>query len=317
MDEFEIIRRYFTRDSSRTDVRIGIGDDGAVLVPAAGRELVAVVDTLVYGVHYPETLGAADVGYRAAIVNLSDIAAMAARPRWMTLALTLARADPGWLGDFAQGLFEAGERYETALVGGDTTRGSETVVSVHIIGDVEPGKALTRAGAKPGESIYVTGSVGDAAAGLSILQSGLPQSDDVEYLVRRFTRPEARIETGEAIAPFASAAIDLSDGLYSDLSKLLTASGVAGSLEVSGLPLSPSLVQLMDEDDALGFALGGGDDYELCFTASDADIRIREVAERTGVAITRIGRVAKGSGLSCVRNGEAYDYEDPGYRHFQ
>lgn len=316
MDEFEIIRRYFTRESSRTDVRIGIGDDGAVLVPAAGRELVAVVDTLVYGIHYPETLGPADVGYRAAIVNLSDIAAMAARPRWMTLALTLARAEPGWLEAFAQGLFEAAENYETALVGGDTTRGSDTVVSVQIIGDVEPGKALTRAGAKPGDSVYVTGSVGDAAAGLSILQSGLPQSDDADYLVRRFTRPDARIVAGEAIAPFASAAIDLSDGLYSDVSKLLTASAVGGSLEVTDLPLSPQIVRLMDEGDAMGFALGGGDDYELCFTASGAEERIAEVAERTGVAITRIGQVEKGDGLRCFRGGEPYDYEDRGYRHF-
>ena len=315
MDEFEIIRRYFERESSDKDIRVGIGDDGAVLVPSADRDLVTVVDTLVTGIHFPETLAPEDIGYRAVAVNLSDVAAMGARPRWMTLALTLADSAPDWLDGFARGLFEAADENELALVGGDTTRGTETVISVQIIADVDPGKAMLRAGAEEGDAIYVTGTVGDAAAGLSILQSGLPGSDDVDYLIRQFTRPVARIEAGAAIASIAHAAIDLSDGLYTDLDKLLAASGVAGSLELADIPLSSQLTNLMDEDDALRFALSGGDDYELCFTASAAEDEIAAIRESTGVAITRLGQVLKGSGLKCTRNGDQFDYQDAGYRH--
>jgi thiamine-monophosphate kinase len=234
----------------------------------------------------------------------------------MTLALTLADSDPAWLEDFSRGLFAAADEHDLILVGGDTTRGTETVVSVHIIGDVEPGKAMTRAGAEPGDGIYVTGTVGDAAAGLSILQSGLPHSDDVDYLLARFTRPEARVAAGAALAAVAHAAIDLSDGLFTDLEKLLAASGVAGYLEVNDVPLSSQLTNLMDADDALRFALGGGDDYELCFTASVAEGKIAAVMESSGVAVTRVGRVATGSGLECTKNGAAYPYRDTGYRHF-
>ncbi len=315
MDEFEIIRRYFARESSGEGIRVGIGDDGAVLIPAHDRDLISVVDTLVSGIHYPETLAPADIGYRAVAVNLSDVAAMGARPRWMTLALTLVNAERAWLDSFARGLFEAADEHALALVGGDTTRGEQTVISVQIIADVDPGKAMLRAGAEEGDAIYVTGTVGDAAAGLSILQSGLPGSDDVDYLIRQFTRPVARIEAGAAIASIAHAAIDLSDGLYTDLDKLLAASGVAGSLELADIPLSSQLTNLMDEDDALRFALSGGDDYELCFTASAAEDEIAAIRESTGVAITRLGQVLKGSGLKCTRNGDLFDYQDAGYRH--
>ena len=316
MDEFEIIRRYFERESSNKGIRVGIGDDGAVLIPSEDRDLISVVDTLVSGIHFPETLAPENIGYRAVAVNLSDVAAMGARPRWMTLALTLASSESVWLDGFARGLFEAADEHELALVGGDTTRGNETVISVQIIADIEAGKAMTRAGAEPGDAIYVTGTVGDAAAGLSILQSGLPDSDDVDYLIGRFTRPAARVEVGAAISDFAHATIDLSDGLYTDLEKLLVASSVAGSIELAEIPMSAHLTNLMDEDDALRFALGGGDDYELCFAASATEDKISEISERTGIAITRIGQVAKGSGLQCTRNGNEYDYQDTGYRHF-
>ena len=316
MDEFEIIRRYFERESYGEDVRVGVGDDGAVLIPSQDRDLISVVDTLVSGIHFPETLAAADIGYRSVAVNLSDIAAMGARPKWMTLALTLADSEAFWLDGFARGLFEAADEHELALVGGDTTRGSETVISIQIIGEVEPGKAMTRGGAEPGDAIYVTGTVGDAAAGLSILQSGLPHSEDVDFLIRRFARPAARVEAGEAIASIAHAAIDLSDGLYSDLGKLLVASDVSGTLELADIPLSSHIANLLGEDDALRFALGGGDDYELCFTARNADEEISQIADSVGVAIARVGQVDEGGGLQCTRDGDEYNYQDVGYRHF-
>ena len=314
MDEFEIIRRYFDRESTEAGVRIGIGDDGAVLTPAPDRELVNVIDTMVAGVHFPESLDPCDIGYRAVAINLSDIAAMAARPRWMTLALTLSDADPSWLEEFARGLFQAADEHDVRLVGGDTTRGGEVVVTVQIIGDVEPSKALTRDGARAGDSIFVTGTPGDAAAGLSILQSGLPRNDDIDYLLARFARPTARVATGNAIASIANAAIDLSDGLFSDIEKLLAASGVSGTIELEALPISPQLSSLMDMEDALRFAVSGGDDYELCFTSSIAETDITAVVGN--VPVTRIGSVEEGAGLSCTRSGEPQHYEDAGYRHF-
>jgi thiamine-monophosphate kinase len=315
MDEFELIRRYFTRELSDPDVVVGVGDDGAVMRPAPGRELIAVVDTTVADVHFPATLNPADVGYRAVAVNVSDIAAMAGRPRWMTMALTLDEADESWLESFARGVFDAGKDYDVGLVGGDVTHGSEKVISIQIIGDVETSKALTRDGARAGDGIYVSGTPGDAALGLSIIESGAMSGDHIDYLVRRFSRPTARLELGQRIAAGASAAIDLSDGLYADLDKLLSASGVAGEIELASLPLSDAMKSVVSRDDALQFALGGGDDYELCFTSGDESIV--KAGEQAGVAVTRIGRVQEGAGLGCTLDGKGYHYESPGYRHFK
>jgi len=310
VDEFEIIRRYFTRTPAGAGVVIGVGDDGAVLRPEPGRDLVCVLDTLVAGVHFPEFLAPEDVGYRAVAVNVSDVAAMGGRPRWMTMGLTLHEANPGWLDRFARGLFEAAQEFGIDLVGGDMTHGTEVVVSVQITGDVEPGRALTRGGAAVGDNIYVSGSPGDAAAGLALLQSNAPRSDAGDMLVSRFRRPAARLALGQSLVGTASAAIDVSDGLYTDLCKLLAASGVAGTLEIDDLPLSSAMTQLVSRDDALRFALSGGDDYELCFT-SDVDM-----SRRAGIAVARIGSVTAGSGLVCTRGGEPFRYDDPGYRHF-
>jgi thiamine-monophosphate kinase len=315
VDEFEIIRRYFTRSSSDPDVLLGVGDDGAVMRPAPGRDLVTVVDTTVAGVHFPEALDPADVGYRAVSVNVSDIAAMAGRPRWMTMALTLDEADDEWLEAFARGVYDAGAEYGVELVGGDITHGGGKVISIQITGDVEAGKALTRTAAKPGDGIFVSGTPGDAALGLSIIESGAPSGDHVNYLVRRFSRPTARVALGQRIAATASAAIDLSDGLFADLGKLLAASGVAGEIELAKLPLSDAMSATVSRDDALYFALGGGDDYELCFTSRDDAVEM--AGENSGIAVTRIGRVIEGAGLGCTLDGERYQYESPGYRHFE
>lgn len=316
MDEFDIIRQYFDRPTSNDCVVVGIGDDGAVTRPAIGRDLVTVIDTLVAGIHFPTFMPPADIGYRAVAVNLSDIAAMAATPKCMTLALTLNQADPAWLDGFARGLFVAADEHNVALVGGDTTRGSEMVVTVQITGDVRSGEALLRSGASVGDSIYVTGTVGDAAAGLSVLQSGAPQNDAIDYLVSRFSRPRARVEAAQAIAPLASAAIDLSDGLFTDVGKLLSASNVSGKIEMKRLPLSSQLQSIMAPDDALRFALGGGDDYELCFTTAASEHDVKKIIGDLNVAVTRIGVVAAGEGLTCTSDGEPCDYHDDGYRHF-
>ena len=317
VDEFQIIRRYFERNLKDRDIIVGIGDDAAVLRPSPDRDLLSVVDTLVADVHFPNSLPAYDVGYRCVAVNLSDIAAMAGRPRWMTLALTMTDSDPAWLDGFARGLFAAADEHSVSLVGGDTTAGSETAISIQVIGDAEPAQVLQRRGASAGDGIFVTGTIGDAAAGLAFLQSGVAINDDARFLVDRFSRPSARVMFGQAVAPYATAAIDLSDGLFTDLEKLLVAGKVSGQVELEKIPLSPAMQNVMDTDDALRFALGGGDDYELGFTSAAKLEELEQIGAALDVRITKIGEVGEGSGLRCTRNGTDYDYHHDGYKHFR
>jgi thiamine-monophosphate kinase len=316
MDEFEIIRQFFARESSNDSVITGVGDDGAVTRPAGGRDLITVIDTLVAGIHFPPSLDAADAGYRAVAVNVSDIAAMGGRPTWMTLALTLREADPDWLRCFARGFFAAADEYGVTLTGGDTTRGRELVITVQMNGEVVPGAVMMRSGARAGDRIYVTGTPGDAAAGLSIMQGSAESNDDNDYLLRRFVRPSARVAIGRAVATVASAAIDLSDGLFTDIEKLLSASTVAGSIELKHLPLSPQISRVMAWEEAARFALGGGDDYELCFTTAATDDAIQATVAGHDVAVTHIGEVSDGQGLNCTLEGKPYTYQNDGYRHF-
>ncbi len=312
MDEFALIDRYFRR-AGGSGVALGVGDDGAVLEPPAGRNLVAVVDTLVAGVHYPDDLPAADVGFRAVAVNLSDLAAMGAEPAWMTLALTLPAADADWLDAFAAGLFAAADEHGVALVGGDTTRGPATVVSVQLLGHTEPGRELRRAGARPGDLMYLSGHPGDAAAGLAAWQSG--QRDGP--LVGKFRRPAARVALGQAAAGLASAAIDVSDGLAADLGHVLAASGCAAVIDVEDLPLSDALLAAVGAERALDLALGGGDDYELCIAVpAGAEAAFREAAAATATPVTAIGRFREGAGLQFKRGGRRFEPGVRGYRHF-
>lgn len=308
MDEFELIRRYFVLPATAPGVIAGIGDDGAVLQPAPGRQIINVIDTLVEGVHFLSDMDAADIAYRSVAVNLSDIAAMGGRPRWMMLALTLRDANDDWMGRFAGGLHAAGAEYNVALVGGDTTQGDSIVVSVQMTGDVEDGFAMRRSGANVGDTIFVTGTVGDAAAGLELIRSGRPDP----YLSARFLRPSPRVEFGQALTGIATAAIDLSDGLYADLQKMLTASGVGGVIDLDCLPLSEVLRSTFNSDSVRQFALSGGDDYELCFTAN-AD----NLPNQGDLRVTAIGSVTTGDRLLCRDAGKILKYKDKGYRHFK
>lgn len=304
MDEFELIRRFFSRSADALGIVTGVGDDGAVIRPEPGRDQVQVIDTLVEGVHFPADISAADVGYRAVAVNLSDIAAMGAVPRYMTLALTLSQKDKQWVSEFADGLYAAASEFDVALIGGDTTSGTQLVATVHVTGDVETGRALLRSGASVGDSIFVTGTPGDAAAGLQLLERG--EHDD--YLVGRFLRPSARIETGRRLLGRAGATIDVSDGLAGDLGKLLDASGVGGTLDIERLPISAALEARFDEPERHRLALTGGDDYELCFTARPEGVE--------GIdGVTAIGTVVEGSGLQIRNRGVVVEYDDSGYRH--
>jgi len=307
VDEFELIRRYFDCATDADGVVVGIGDDGAVLEPTAGKQQVSVIDTLVEGVHFPPGFSPSDIGYRIVAVNLSDIAAMGATPRWMTLALSLPSANAPWLEAFAEGLHAAAKEYGVTLVGGDTTSASQVVVTVQISGEVDAGRVLLRSGAKVGDTIYVTGTVGDAAAGLD----GLIHGEPVKQLLNRFARPSARVRYGQSLVGIANAAIDLSDGLYGDLRKLLLASGVGAEIDLACVPLSDALVQNYSPERQHSFALGGGDDYELCFTASTAP------PDPGVMRLSAIGGVTASTDLICRLDGEIVPFDDSGYSHFQ
>jgi len=314
--EFEIIERYFTRQSRDKDVLLGVGDDAAVV---AVRGLAAItVDTLVAGVHFPDGIAPALLGYRAMAVNLSDLAAMGAEPRWCTLALTLPKPDELWLEGFSRGLFDLAERHGVSLVGGNLARGPLNV-TIQLIGQVEPGRMLTRAGGNLGDDVYVTGTLGDSAAGVALINERVdtPHGSAGAALKERFYRPVPRVEAGLALRALASAAIDVSDGLLADLGHICERSGCGALIDVERVPLSAELLSTFPPQIALAHALGGGDDYELCFTAPPSRAEeIERALEATGTTATRIGQLVAGQEVVCRRDGEPYTPQTLGYRHF-
>lgn len=315
LGEFDIIARYFTRKSERGDVLLGIGDDAAVLDARGGRKLVVAMDTIVEGVHFPVDTDAADIGYRALAVNLSDIAAMGAEPAWMTLSLSLPRANEQWLSGFASGLFELAQDYNVALVGGDTVRGP-LVITVQIAGWAEADGWLTRSGAKPGDLLFVSGIPGEAAAGLAVIQRRMMGGEAASFLKHRFLRPRPRIELGRQLRNVASAAMDVSDGLLTDLKKLCAASGCGAQLNVDALPESTAMRELFEADDCWQYALAGGDDYELLFTLPPE----RAAALRTTVQlrqrVTQIGVITADTAVHCLLDGQPFRIKRGGYDHF-
>ncbi len=323
LSEFELIRRYFgTAGADRRDVVLGVGDDGAILRPPPGMDLVAVTDTLIEGVHFPVGCAADSIGHRALAVNLSDVAAMGATPAWGLLALTLPQADEAWLTAFSDGLLRLARAHDVALVGGDTTRGAR-VVTVQLLGFVPAGEGLRRGGGKPGDWVFVSGTPGDAAAGLA-LEMGLagpaaasPGDADDSWLRHRFLFPDPRVVLGQRLRRLASACIDVSDGLFGDLGKLAAASGCGAEIDVTRLPLSPALLRRLGAAEAVDRALSGGDDYELCFTIPDARLAEAEALLAAEPTPTRcIGRLRSGSDVVLQRAGSVIDFSHAGFDHF-
>ena len=318
--EFSLIARYFDRvRSSRRDVETGIGDDCALLTVPEKQTLAISTDTLVSGIHFLPDINPRDLGYKALAVNLSDLAAMGADPAWLTLALTLPEVDEAWLEAFSDSLFEQLNYYEMQLIGGDTTRGPLSM-TLGIHGFVPAGRALKRDGAKPGDWIYVTGTPGDSAAGLAILQDRLIVEDasQADYLIQRHLRPTPRILQGQALRDIASSAIDLSDGLISDLGHILKASECGAKVALDALPFSQALRENVSLEQAERFALTGGEDYELCFTVPELNRGVIDVAlGRLGVPFTCIGQMtADVEGMHFSRDGEPADFTGHGHDHF-
>lgn len=318
--EFSLIARYFDRvKSARFDVETGIGDDCALLNIPEKQTLAISTDTLVSGIHFLPDIDPADLAYKALAVNVSDLAAMGADPAWLTLALTLPSVDESWLKAFSDSLFEQLDYYDMQLIGGDTTKGPLSM-TLGIHGYVPVGRALKRSGAKPGDWIYVTGTPGDSAAGLAILQNRLTVSDESDnaYLVKRHLRPTPRILQGQALRDLASSAIDLSDGLVSDLGHILKASECGARIDLDALPYSEAMQRHVDGEQAMRWALSGGEDYELCFTVPELNRGALDVAlGHLGVPFTCIGQMsADVDGMHFQRGGDVVTFDYKGFDHF-
>ena len=318
LNEFELIARYFARQPvSRPDVVLGIGDDAAVLQVPPDQQLVMSTDMLVSGVHFPERTDPEALGHKALAVNLSDLAAMGASPAWFTLNLSLPRADPAWLEGFCQGLFALSRKYTVQLVGGDTTRGPLTI-GVQMCGFVPPGQALTRAGARPGDRVYVTGLLGDAALGLRFVQGTLALPEEYQAnVLERLNRPQPRVAAGLGLRGLASACIDISDGLAADLGHVLAASAVGARIELPRVPVSPAYDCAFSQY-RWDLALAGGDDYELCFTVpAERESAFRKASAQLGVSCARIGDIEAEPGLRVMdESGQPYALKQAGYDHF-
>ena len=318
MKEFQLIRQI-QRDTSVSSspgsdsgVRLGIGDDAAVLEVPAGQHLVAATDTLNVGTHFPVDTSAFDIGYKCLAVNLSDLAAMGAVPRWALLSLSLPEADPVWMQSFTAGFKSLAQLYGVALVGGDTTSGPLSV-SLTALGHIEPGRSLKRSGAKPGDLLVVSGTLGGAAHALEMLQAGNAISE--QHLL---DRPQPRVELGQALVGFASACIDVSDGLLADLGHVLKASGCGATIELEKLPQTDALAELADEL-KWNYQLSGGDDYELLFTLP----RVHQPlltgwSQQLGIGLSVIGEIEEGEGCRCISpDGAIYNPKSAGFEHFQ
>ncbi|MGP7735401.1 thiamine-phosphate kinase [Oceanimonas smirnovii] len=319
MNEFEIIKQYFTGHCGRKDVIMGPGDDCALLQLPPNTTLAVSTDTLVANVHFFADMDPVALGHRALAVNLSDLAAMGADPCWVSLALTLPEVNEAWLKGFCEGFFELAEYYNVALVGGDMTKGPLSItVTVH--GSLPQGKALRRDGAKAGDGIYVTGTLGDAALGLQQQLGNVTVAEPQQAFVRtKFEHPHPRILAGQALRDIASSALDLSDGLLGDLAHIAHASHVRAQLELELLPLSKAMTDTVKQEQAWQLALTGGDDYELCFTVPELHRGQLETSlAHCGVKFTRIGRMVAGeAGVELTADGKPYQLAARSWDHFR
>ena len=315
LDEFEIIKRYFKVVGEKSaGVVLGPGDDCAVLSFSSNEEVCVTTDTLIEGVHFPENCEASMVASRLIGANLSDIAAMGALPHSCLIALTLPEADTNWLEGFSATLGRLLERYGLTLAGGNISKGTLSI-TMTVLGSVPTGEALTRGGAMPGDEIYVTGTLGDAKKGLTDILSGRKSSG---YLAGRYSTPTPRLEIGRELRGLATAMIDISDGLFADLSHLCQASQAGAVVELGSIPVSNDLVSAIGDREARSLALNSGDDYELCFTVpSKFSLELHSLEKKSGLPITRVGCVRTAEGIDVLdMKGDRMDIANLGYRHF-
>jgi len=321
INEFSLINILAQRAHQRADVVLGIGDDAALLQVPEGQQLVITTDTLNSGVHFPVETSAFDIGWKSLAVNLSDLAAMGAQPAWCSLSLVLPEANSTWLEHFCDGFFALAHAHDMALIGGDTTRGPLSV-SITALAHVPAGQALRRDKAQKGDDIWVSGFLGEAAAALQLWQQGKldietgAQQASSELLRQRLLRPQPRLALGQELRSLAHAAVDISDGLLADVGHIAQRSGLAAVIDATAVPLSTALSHAFDKSTARACALGGGDDYELCFTAAqNKRSAIEALAQKLALPLSRIGTMQTGSGVICKDESRGL-ISASGYRHF-
>ena len=317
MNEFEIIERYFKPklQDNKQGLELGIGDDAAVINISQDEELVVSIDTLVEGVHFLKDTSPQDIANKSLLVNLSDIAAMGASPRWITLSLTLPENNSDWLKEFSKQFNSLLADYSLVLIGGDLTKGPLSI-TIQAHGIVPKGKFLCRSGAKPGDSIYVTGELGAAAYTLKYLKDSDEKLKPTKKEIQRLNKPEPRIKTGLEIRDIATSCIDISDGLFIDLSHILRCSKVGAEVKLQDIPYSSTL-QKLNKDLAVDLALTGGDDYELCFTIPSNVSNIDLEKMITKSKVSKIGRINElNSKLNLIDDEKPYELKSVGFQHF-
>lgn len=318
MKEFDLIKNYFSEQViKRKDVVLGIGDDCALVMPVDNQQLAITTDTLVAGVHFPENTQPKAIGYKALAVNLSDLAAMGAEPAWISLALTLPEVNMNWMEEFCEGIFELCNFYNVQLIGGDTTQGPLSI-TITAQGNVPQGKAIRRSGARIGDWIYVTGRLGDAALALKHIKREVtvPLSH-MEPVLRKLDFPKPRVLAGQAIRAYATSAIDLSDGVISDLGHICTASNVGANIVLDNLPVSSAMKETLSKEEGAELALTGGDDYELLFTVNEHDkVGMETALANTGNLMTCIGQITASNKITLELDGKPFTLSKSGYEHF-
>ena len=313
--EFNLIKKYFTRACKHTD--LGVGDDAALLSVTDGMQLVVSTDMSVAGTHFFADAAPYNIGWKALAVNVSDMAAMGAKPKWATLAIALPSVDEAWLAEFSKGFFACADKFGVDLIGGDTTKGALNI-SVTIMGEVPTGKALRRDGAQAGDDIWVSGSLGDAALGLAHLQGKIVLgSDALEASIHALHRPVPRAALGLALRDIASSCIDISDGLLADLGHILKASNCGAAIDLEKIPCMEFLKNNLEIPQFQAFILAGGDDYELCFTApKNQHAEIQSLGKSLNLSLTCIARTRMDIGLQAIYKNNEIKLSKQGFDHF-
>lgn len=313
--EFDLIKKYFTKPTPNAD--LGVGDDAALIRVSPGYQLAVSADMSVVGTHFYADCPPEDIGWKSLAVNISDLAAMGAQPKWMTLAIALPEQNHEWLSAFSGGFFACAEEFGVDLIGGDTTRGPLNI-AVQIMGEVPVGKSLLRSGAQVGDDIWVSGFIGSAALGLAHLQEKIVLPEDVAAVcLRALLHPQPRLALGLALVGVANSCIDISDGLVGDLGHILRASGLGAALNLEAIPCLPFASSALDSPVIQHAILAGGDDYELCFTAPSSQYaQIQGISKSLGLPLARIGQTTSGSDLQVHYQNNLLSLATEGYDHF-
>jgi thiamine-monophosphate kinase len=309
MNEFKLIEKYFNWNNSTADV-VGVGDDCALITIDKNSQIATSVDTLIEGVHFPENTSAADIAHKALAVNLSDLAAMGATPRYFTLALTLPEFGESWLEEFSNALKALADQYHIALVGGDTTKGKLSV-TINVTGTVEKNKALLRSSAQVGDVIFVSNTIGDAALAWQQIQQNIKPSN---HLLSQFNTPSPQVQLGRSLVGIANACIDISDGLEQDLAHILKRSNVGARINLFDIPLSLEVQTHIENSQDWCLVLAGGDDYELCFSVAPENlVKLKKIEKDLNIKLSAIGSITQDKGIERVGG---FDKKCSSYQHF-